>query len=321
MKRFKIIAFLSVLVMLATLFAGCGDDSASVRSGGNAAKSSDTEKKEIRHKVHLITMDQGSNFWQLIDAGCKKAAEEMGDIEYKWTAPNNHNAAEQGECIKKAVTEGAEAIVISCVSPTEVNPYIEKAKEAGVKFVYVDSGATVEAVATIETNSYEAGKAAGRTMMQALKERGVKTGTIGLTAMGRTENAEARVKGFAEIFEGTDFKMSEVAYLNNDRQNIRNFVKDHLDYVGFFGSNGQTTFAIGDALKETGARPVFIAFDTADVTLAMIKDNIAYATIQQDPQKMGYEGVKMAVDALDGKVTQNGQMIDTGVHIIRRDKI
>ena len=66
---------------------------------------------------------------------------------------------------------------------------------------------------------------------------------------------------------------------------------------------------------------MFIAFDTADVTLAMIKDNIAYATIQQDPQKMGYEGVKMAVDALDGKVTQNGQMIDTGVHIIRRDKI
>ena len=320
MRRSKIFSLLLAAFFL-LFIAGCGDNAASVRSGTHQVKSSDVEPQEIRHKIHLITMDQGSNFWQLIDAGCKQAAEEMGDIEYKWTAPNNHDAKEQGECIKKAVTEGAEAIIISCVSPTDVNPYIEKAKEAGVKIVYVDSAATVQPVATIETNSYEAGKAAGRTMKQELDARGIKSGTIGLTAMGHTENAEARVKGFSEIFDGSSFKMSEVAYMNNDRQNIRNFVKEHQDYVGFFGSNGQTTFAIGDALKETGARPVFIAFDTADVTLAMIKDNIAYATMQQDPQKMGYEGVKIAVDALDGKITQNGKMIDTGVHIIRRDKI
>lgn len=322
MKNRITFLFAVISVCLVSLFmSGCGDDDVSVKSTGKEVKTTTPEKKEARHKVYLITMDQGSNFWQLIDAGCKKAVNELGDVEYKWTAPTNHDAKEQGEVIEKAVTEGAEAIVISCVSPTEVNPYLEKAKEAGVKIVYVDSAATVEALATLETDSEKAGETAGATMLAELKARGINSGTVGLTAMGRTENAEKRIKGFKKIFEGTAYQMSDVAYLNNDRQNIRNFVKAHLDYVGFFGSNGQTTFAIGDALKETGARPVFIAFDTADITLAMIKDGIAFATIQQDPGKMGYEAIKIAVDALDGKYDKKGIMIDTGTSIIRRDKI
>lgn len=315
--RLGIICFLCVL--MTTILVGCGGSDVSVKN--KPVKNDDVTVKNMRHKIYLITMDQGSNFWQLIDSGCKKAAEEMGDIEYHWIAPNNHDAAEQGECIKKAVTDGAEAIVISCVSPTEVNPYLENAKDAGVKIVYVDSAATVEAVATLETDSEEAGAVAARAMLKGLGERNITQGTIGLTAMGHTENAEARIKGFRGAMAGTNFTLSDVAYFNNDRQNIRNFVKEHLDYVGFFGSNGQTTFAIGDALKETGARPVFIAFDTADVTLAMIKDDIAYATIQQDPQKMGYDGLRIAVDALDGNYTNYGEKIDTGVSIIRRGKL
>lgn len=320
MKSFKIILCLCICLLFSFTLTGCGDDNVSVKKG-TQPKAVETEKKTARHKIYLITMDQGSNFWQLIDAGCKKAVEEVGDVEYKWTAPNNHDAKEQGECIEKAVTEGAEAIIISCVSPTDVNPYLQKAKDAGVKIVYVDSAATVEAVATLETDSYKAGIAAGKTMLNELQARNVASGTVGLTAMGHTENAMARIKGFQEAFAGTPYKLSDVAYLNNDRQNIKNFVIAHPDYVGFFGSNGQTTFAIGDALRETGRRPVFIAFDTADVTLAMIKDKIACATIQQDPQEMGYEGLKIAVDALDGKYTKIGEKIDTGVDIIKRDSI
>lgn len=318
--RKRIVFFFAALVVGLFVFAGCGSDEVAVRSAA-PVKNTDIKQKNARYKVYLITMDQGSNFWQLIDAGCRKAADELGDVEYKWTAPNNHDAKEQGECINRAVSDGAEAIVISCVSPTEVNPYLEKAKEAGVKIVYVDSAATVEAVATLETNSEKAGNVAGLAMLKELKTRGITEGTIGITAMGKTENAEARVRGFKRAFEGTHYEMSDVAYLNNDRQNIRNFVKEHLDYVGFFGSNGQTTFAIGDALRETGARPVFVAFDTADVTLAMLKDKVACATMQQDPERMGYEGVKIAVDALDGKFNEPGKVIDTGVEIIKRDKI
>ena len=320
MKKFQII--LALFVCIAALFAffGCGGGDMTVRSSVSN-KSGDSEKKEYRHKVTLITMDQGSNYWQLIDAGCKEAAEELGDVEYKWTAPNNHDAKEQGECIKKAVADGAEAIIISCVSPTEVNSYLEKAKEKGVKIIYVDSAATVEATATLETDSYKAGIAAGNAMQQALRDKGVKSGTVGLTAGSHAENAEARVEGFKKSFEGSEFKLSDAVYMLGDRQKIRNFVKDNPDYVGFVGLNSQTTFAIGDALKETGRRPVFIAFDTADVTLMMIKDGIAFGTMQQNPRKMGYEGLKIAVDALDGKFTGENEIIDTGINMIRRDKI
>lgn len=318
MKKIRVVLALFVCILVSLAFFGCNSGDMTVRSG---AKATDSGKKDYRHKVYLITMDQGSNYWQLIDAGCKKAAEELGDIDYKWTAPKNHDSIEQGECVKQAVKDGAEAIIISCVSPTDLNPYLEKAKESGVKIIYVDSAATVEALATLETDSEKAGVAAGRAMQQALKDKSVTRGTIGVTAGGHSENAEARVKGFQASFEDSPYTLTEPVYMLGDRQKIRNFVKDNPDFVGFVGLNSQTTFAIGDALKETGQRPVFVGFDTADVTLMMIKDGIVTGTMQQNPHKMGYDGLKIAVDALDGIYDDTGKVIDTGISIIKRDQM
>lgn len=319
MKKLRVIVALFGCFFAAATLLGCFGGDVSVINSLN--KSNNAEKKDYRYKIYLITMDQGSNYWQLIDAGCKKAVEELGDIDYKWIAPKTHDPSEQGECVKQAVKDGAKAIIISCVSSTEVNSYLEKAKESGVKLFYVDSAATVEAVATLETDSEKAGRAAGEAMQQALKAKGVNGGIIGVTAGSHAENAEARVKGFQAAFEGSAYVLTEPIYMLGDRQKIRNFVKNNPNYVGFVGLNSQTTFAIGDALKETGKRPVFIAFDTADVTLMMLKDGIVTATMQQNPQKMGYEAVKLASDALDGFYNESGEAIDTGIGIIKRNEM
>lgn len=315
MKKIRIVFALIFCFTVAVLFAGCSGNDFSVRGFNN--KSDDN--KEYRYKIYLITQNKGSNYWHLVDGGCKQAAEELGDIEYKWTAPNNHDIIEQAECLKKAVQDGANAVIISCLSPTELNTELKKAKDKGVKVIYVDSDATEEAVATLQTDSQKAGEIAADSMLKALRAKGITNGVIGITAGNHAANSEARVEGFRKIFEGKGFILSETVYMEGDRQKIRNFVKDNPSYVGFFGSNSQTTFAIGEALKETGSRPVFIAFDTADVTLMMLKDGIVTATMQQNPAKMGYDGLKIAVNALDGNYAEPGTVIDTGVSVIKRE--
>ena len=275
-----------------------------------------------RYRISLVTMDQGSNFWQLLDAGCRQAVKEMGGIRYRWVAPAEHTVEKQRECIDRAVADGAQALLVSAISETEVNDNLARAAAAGVKLVYVDSAATFPALATLMTDSEAAGQVAGQTMRKALAEAGIRMGTIGVAAVSpNAQNAIRRIHGFRAAFDGSPFTVAPTAYINNDWQNIRDHVKEHPDFVGFFGSNEQTTRVISEEVKRSGRRQIIIGFDTSDFILSMIKEGVIYATMQQKPQQMGHDGIAIAVAALKGKYQGTGDAQDMGVVVITRDKI
>lgn len=313
-----------MLTLCGSLFlAGCGGDSgATVHKDTTEKKVADKDAATGKHKVYLITMDSGSNFWQLVDEGCRQAVSESGDVDYKWVAPPNHEVQEQKECIEKAVADGAEAIVISAISETDLNDTLKKAVDKGVKLVYVDSAATFEAIATLKTDSEEAGKVAARTMQEALGKAGITSGTIGVAAIGpEAQNAILRVKGFRSVFEGTPFTIAPTAYMYNERQNIKNDVKNHPEYVAWFGSNEQMTRAISEEIKELGSKQIIVGFDTSDFMLSMINEGIIYATMQQNPKKMGHDGVEIALKAIKGEFKDKNVMTDMGVNVITKEKI
>ena len=280
---------------------------------------------ERNYNIYLITMDQGSNYWQFIDEGCRQAVEELGGIDYKWIGPTKHDNAEQSSCVDKAVNDGADAILISAISPTEINDSLARATAAGTKIIYVDSAATYEAVATLKTDNEVAGRIAGRTMLKALEEAGITSGSIGTVALNSssTKTAMLRNKGFKDAFEDTNFKVEPVLtlYKNGNRQNIKADVKEHADFVGFFGSSDQLTRAISEQVRESGTRQIIIGFDTSDFTLSMIKQGIIYATMQQNPKKMGHEGIKIALEAIKGEFNDKNVLRDMGVNVITKENI
>ena len=60
--------------------------------------------------------------------------------------------------------------------PDAISSALNEAVEAGVKIVYVDSPANVEAEATFSTDNEAAGKTAGEEMIKALTEAGITSG-------------------------------------------------------------------------------------------------------------------------------------------------
>ena len=171
------------------------------------------------------------------------------------------------------------------------------------------------------TDNEAAGRIAAKTMQEALSEKGIISGVVGIAMISDAQNALLREKGFREALEGTEFTVAPPAYMNGSRQNIKDYVMEHPGYVGFFGTNSQTTQAIGEQMKDSGRRQVVIGFDTADVTLSLIKEGVIYATMQQNPEKMGYDGIGRAVQALKGEYAGAGGVEDTGVRVITREKL
>ena len=271
-----------------------------------ADDTADTASSES-YKIFLITMDQMDQYWTNIDAGCKKAAEELGNVEYQWTAPDVKDDAKQIEMINNAVANGANAILLAANGPEAVNDALKEASAAGVQIVYVDSPANfTPSVATFSTDNTAAGKTAGQTMIDQLAAKGITEGKIGIVSVNAaTASTVARDDGFRSAFEGTKFELQESQYCDGDAARSKDaasaFIADGC--VGVFGCNEGSTVGVG--------------FDSSDNVLELINEGCLYATMVQNPDVMGYEGVKAAVAALQGG-TAYGAVTDTGVTVVTK---
>ena len=78
--------------------------------------------------------------------------------------------------MNNAVSAGCQAIVVAANGPDAISSALNEAISAGVKVVYVDSPANVEAEATFSTDNKAAGQTAGETMLAELEAQGITSG-------------------------------------------------------------------------------------------------------------------------------------------------
>ena len=62
-----------------------------------------------------------------------------------------------------------------------------------------------------------------------------------------------------------------------------------------------------------------VGFDASDAEIEALKDGVVQALIVQNPFKMGYEGVHMAIKALQGE--EIPKRVDTGVLVVTQDNL
>ena len=271
-------------------------------------------------QIALITMDSIDQHWVTLNEGAQKAAAELG-VTVTFMAPNTKDDAQQIEQVNNAVAGGYQAIIVAANGPDAISSALKEAASQGVKIVYVDSPANVEAEATFSTDNKAAGKTAGETMLAKLAEMGVTTGTIGIINVNAaTDSCVMREEGFRSAFEGTEFTLLETQYGEGDAAKSQSIAENYITQgvVGIFGCNEGSTTGAGNAIKASGSSEIVgVGFDKSDAILGLIEDGHLLATMAQNPDVMGYEGVKAAVAALNGE-SLGGAVTDTGVSVLTK---
>lgn len=321
----KTLVLMLALVLAVALFAGCSNTPApaeSTKPSGPAAPESQAPVAE-NYKVYLITMDQMDQHWKNVDAGCKQAATELGNVDYTWLAPDVKDDAKQIECINNAVAGGADAILLAANGPDAVTAALQEATAAGVTIVYVDSAANYDkAVATLATDNKDAGKTAGTQMLNALTAAGVTEGKIGVISVNAaTASTVNREAGFREAFAGTKFEILETTYSDGDAARSKDIAANYITQgcVGIFGANEGCTVGTGNAIKEAGTSVIGVGFDKSDTILSLVKDGFLLCTMAQNPDVMGYKGMQTAVAALSGQSFEKN--VNTGVTVLDKSKV
>lgn len=271
-------------------------------------------------KIALITMDSIDQHWVTLNEGAQKAAAELG-VTVTFMAPNTKDDAQQIEQVNNAVAGGYQAIIVAANGPDAISSALKEAAAQGVKLIYVDSPANVEAEATFSTDNTAAGKTAGETMLAELEKRGVTEGKIGIINVNAaTASCVMREEGFRSAFEDTAFELLETQYGEGDAAKSQTIAENYViqGVVGIFGCNEGSTTGAGNAIKASGSDAIVgVGFDKSDAILGLIQDGYLLATMAQNPDVMGYEGVKAAVAALNGE-SLGGAVTDTGVSVLTK---
>jgi len=323
MKK-RILAILFVACLLLTFLAGCKDKDEPVVEPPVSQAPVETPDAPpppppTDIKIAVITMDSIDQHWVTLYEGAQKAANELG-VTVQFMSPNTKDDAQQIEMVNNAVAGGFQAIVVAANGPDAISGALNDAKGKGVKIVYVDSPANVDAEATFSTDNTAAGKTAGEQMRAALEGAGVASGKVGIVNVNAsTGSVVAREAGFRDAFAGSGFEILETQYGEGDASKSQSIAENYLTQgvVGIFGANEGSTVGAGNAIKAGGNRKIIgVGFDKSDAIMNLIEDGWLLCTMAQNPDVMGYEGVKAAVEAING-ASLGGKVSDTGVSILK----
>ena len=227
-------------------------------------------------------------FWSVVKNGAAKAGEHTGaTVDFR--SPEVFDMVAMGQLIDAAVNQQPDGLVVSIPDADALGPSIQRAVEAGIPVISMNSGSDVAAdlgaLLHVGQSEYDAGVAAG----QRLAEMG---GTKGICVNQEVGNVslDQRCDGFAEGF-GHPVTVVPTA---NDPTEVQSKVRAALesdpevDTVLGLGASlvGEPAVAAAEAL---GRDDVMIAsFDLSAGFLQAVADGKAAFAIDQQQFLQGY---------------------------------
>lgn len=278
-----------------------------------------------RPLVAVIVKSTQSTFWKTVQSGVKAAANEY-NLEYTFEGPLSEEDAEvQNQLIEQAVVNGAKALVVSAIDATASTDVLERAVQAGVKVIVMDSDAHAEGVSVrVGTDNYAAGQAAAQALLNT--EKTVRTiGMVGFDA--RTENGQARERGFIDAIQADGrAKIVEQIHSPSDSAQVQAATRamlrrqPELDAIVTF--NEITTLGVGHAIEEMkcSERIHVVGFDNNVVSVGMLESGELDTLIVQNPFAMGYLCMENAALLLANKVVPESN-VTTEIRVISRDNM
>ncbi|MFM7322424.1 MAG: substrate-binding domain-containing protein [Armatimonadota bacterium] len=302
------------------LLAGCGDSGKSGAGSGAPAKIDGPT-------IAVIPKGLTHVFWQSVHAGADKAGAEV-KVNIKWDGPQKESdTSGQIAVVENAIASKVDGIVLAPLDKAALANVVKKAKEGNIPVVIFDSAIDLpdtEYVSFVATDNKKGGELAADRMGEILGGKGkvvvVPNQANSASTMDREEGFESRIKA---KFPG--IKLVRSNYCNSDRSQALKVIEDALtanpDAAGVFGSCEPSAVGALQAIKNRNlaGKVKVIGFDITDQLEDAVVAGTLDALVIQNPEKMGYEGVKAAVEAKQGKTP--AKVIDTGVVLMTKENM
>lgn len=303
----KTLAILLSVCIGAALLGGCGKKQAAETPSGD------------NYNFTFVSPLVSHEYWIAVENGIQSGADEQG-VNVNVLGDTKVDVDVMVKYIDTAIASKADGIVTMALSPAAIGPAIDRATEAGIPVVLVDTDAPDSTrAAYVGTSNYDAGYEAGTAMIEATGGNariGIIRGTLG------QETDNDRIKGFEDAIANEEgMEILTVEACNSDMltgtQKAQDMLKAYPEMNAIFGSEGTGAVAAGKVLEEQGLSGTItvIGFDDTAECLDYIRSGVVWGTIVQKPDFMGRKAIEILTRINHGEKIEE-TVIDSGVTLV-----
>jgi len=269
--------------------------------------------------IGLMVQDMSNPFFSAMDKGAKDAAAKIGATLN--TQDAQLDLANQNTQIDAFIQQGVNLIVISAVDEAGIEPAIQRAKEAGVIVIAVDTPAH-GADAVVMTNAVQAGEKSCDYLFQQMGGKGevlLVDGTPIQTIIDRINGCKTVAKNYPDI------KIVGQQASKNDRASGLAVTTDMLtanpDVTGIFGMNDPSALGAVLAVEQAGKTSqikVTGVDGSPEAVAELTREGSPFiGTATQNPAEMVRQAVRIAVDMTEGKMPAEKTVLIPSVLVTR----
>ena len=319
--RIALLALLMVLG-LAAFAAACGgdDDGDDTGSEGAPATKDDVDLTQGQDvTIAMVTHGDGGSFWAVAKKGAEDGAKQMG-VTLKYSESNN-DPQKQAQMIDAAVTDEVDGLAVSAPNPDAIRDSVQKAVDAGIPVITLNSGAEDFADMGAMTHVGQTETIAGEGAGAKFKEAGAKKllcviheqANIGLNQ--RCDGAKTGFGGEVENFQvkGTDDISTTLTEIQSKLQS-----DNSIDAV--LALNPDIAVAARDAIKGAGSEAKLATFDLSGDVVTAIQDGEIEFAVDQQQYLQGYLPIVfLTLNKSNANTVGGGQPVLTGPGFVTKD--
>nr|MCU0514094.1 substrate-binding domain-containing protein [Anaerolineae bacterium] len=250
----------------------------------------------------------------------EQAAAEL-NVNAQFIGPVGSDADAQVAEIE-TLLETADGFAISSVSTDALAPIIDRALAEGIPVItYNTDNPASQRFAFAGQDLVQSGREAGKLMGDILQAGKVIIVTLDAAAQWSLDREQGVREALAEF---PDIEIVTTINTGSEPTQIYSSIENAMlanpDVTGIVSLECCSTPAAGEWVQRNGlvGQVKVVGFDLLDTTVELVQAGAIQATIDQAPERQGYEAVNLLVRFLNGETISD---IDTGVGIYTPENI
>lgn len=256
-------------------------------------------------KIGSVIMNTSGEWFAEVIKGMEAAGKEL-DVEVQIVSSDNE-ISKEADNVERFVAQGVDAIALSPLSADASVAAVENTIDAGLPVINWNTSVNTETNGFVGVSNYELGKLTGEYAVKYVNENYSGNVKMALLTNSSYEVGVERCNGFKDVV-AKESKITVVAAqdaeLMDEGVNITEQILTANPDVDIFWAWNLTSLQGCIAAIENQGRKDIVIMGTdmsVDVAKSMLSDNVKLeAVTTQMPYDIGYQSIKLALDAVNG---------------------
>ena len=324
----KWMRLLGALLALTMVAAACGSDGAEDTASAEADSTDETTEvadgdcDTSALTIGYATKSATNQGWIIINAGATDAAADAGAELIEVGPTNENDITTQIPVIEDLINREVDALAIAPTDSSGIVPTVERANEAGIPVIAVDTAIEGGDVASfVATDNLAAANQQGLLVGEAIGGEGT---VIYVTGSQAQQTGRDRRDGFVTTIT-TEYPAVEILEVATEwdataaQNGVTDLINANPDVAAIAHAWDGATMATLPVIESAGIDPFIAGFDGAPNAIAAMQRGEVDLIVAQSLYQIGRDGIEAAIAAACGDAVE--ARINTGEAVLTADTV